>query len=218
MNLGRSHDTGDDMDTWTRIKNGREAFADYLTTLSEDDWKMQSLCDDWTVKDVAAHMLVIPTIPKAKVFGAFLRSGFNLDKMNAQFVARLTESMSTNDIVTALRASAASQTMPPGLKLPGVFTELSIHAADISEAVGTTFDLPVDDYVAGLVHLKDVQPVFGCKQRIAGLKLEATDAEWSTGTGPLVSGSAKDLVLAMTARPSAFARLTGDGVATMQSR
>ena len=31
--------------------------------------------------------------------------------------------------------------MPPGLKLPGVFSELAVHSADIAEAVGKPFDL-----------------------------------------------------------------------------
>ena len=206
------------MDTWTSIKEGRESFADYLATLSSDDWNKQSLCADWTVKGVAAHMLVIPTMAKGQVFRSFLGAGFNLNKMNSKLVEKFTARMSTDDIVATTRASAGSHNIPPGLKLPGVFSELVVHSADISEAVGTPFDLPVEHYVAGLEHLKDVQPVFGCKQRIAGLELRATDADWTTGSGPFVEGHAKQLLLAMTGRHSAFDGLSGDGVATMRSR
>lgn len=206
------------MDTWTSIKNGREAFADYLASLSPDDWNKQSLCAAWTVKDVAAHMLVIPTMSKGQVFGSFLTSGFNLDKMNAKLVTKLTATLSTDQIVDGTRQSAGSRGMPPGLKLAGVFGELAVHSGDVSEAVGAPFDLPVEDYVAALDHFKGVQPVFGSKERVAGLQLRATDADWSTGQGPLVEGPAKQLLLAMTARAAAFERLAGDGVATMRSR
>jgi uncharacterized protein (TIGR03083 family) len=206
------------VDTWTSIKNGREAFGEYLAALPPDDWNKASLCADWTVKDVAAHMLVIPTMSKGQVFRSFLGSGFNLDKMNAKLVAKLTAVMSPAQIAATTRSSAVSQGMPPGLKLPGVFNELAIHSADISEAVGTPFDLPAADYVACLEHLKNVEPVFGAKTRIAGLQLEATDTEWSTGSGPLVSGPSKQLLLAMAGRPSALDGLTGDGVATLRSR
>ncbi len=206
------------MDTWTSIKNGREALGEYLAALAPDDWNKPSLCAGWTVKDVAAHMLVIPTMSKGQVFGAFLRSGFNLDKMNAKLVQQQKAQMSTAEIAAKTRSSATSQGMPPGLKLLGVFNELAVHSADISEAVGKPFDLPTADYVACLEHLKDVQPVFGAKKRIIGLQLKATDSDWSTGSGPTVSGPSKQLLLALAGRRSALDNLTGEGLATLRSR
>ncbi len=206
------------MDTWTQIKNGREALGDYLAGLSADDWNKPSLCAGWSVKDTAAHMLVIATIPKGKVFRSFLGSGFNLDKMNAKFVRQLTADMSAADIVATTRASAGSRSMPPGLKLPGVLTELVVHSADIAEGVGIPFALPAEDYVAVLDHLKNVQPVFGSKERIAGLTLRATDAAWTTGSGPTVEGTAQQLLLAVAGRRSALDRLSGEGLATLRTR
>jgi len=206
------------MDHWAAITAGRESFADYLTTLTAEEWAQPSLCSDWSVKDVAAHMLVIPTMSKGKVFRSFASSGFNLDKMNAKLVSQMTSTMTAEQIAAATRESAGSHGMPPGLKLPGVLTELVIHSGDIAGALGGSFALPVDDYVAGLEHLKDAQPVFGCKERIKGLRLVATDADWSTGDGPSVEGGAQDLLMAMTGRAAAFASLAGEGVATMRSR
>ena len=125
------------MDTWAMIKNGREALGDYLSGLAESDWARPSLCKGWTVKDVAAHMLVIPTMSKGTVFRSFLGSGLNLDKMNAKFVTQLTTTMSTADITASTRASAGSRSMPPGLRLAGVLAALVVHSLDISESVGT---------------------------------------------------------------------------------
>ena len=206
------------MDTWTSIKDGREALGDYLAGLSADDWNKPSLCTGWSVQDVAAHMLVIPTVPKGQVFRSFLGSGFNLDKMNAKFVNKMTAEMSTAEIAAKTSASAGSHLMPPGLKVPGVLTELAVHSSDISEGVGTPFTLPVEAYVAALDHLKDVQPVFGSKKRIAGLTLRATDTEWTTGSGPTVEGSAQQLLLAVAGRRRALDRLSGDGLATLRAR
>ena len=205
-------------DTWTSIENGRRAFGTYLASLTPDDWKRPSLCADWTVKDVAAHMLVIPTMAKGQVFRAFAGSGFNLAKMNAKLVRALTTEMSTADIAAKTTSSAASRSIPPGLKLKGVFNELAIHAADVAEAVGKPFDLPVEDYVACVDFLKGLQPVFGAKKRVAGLTLRATDARWSTGSGPEVSGPSKQLLLALAGRRAAFDQLAGDGLATLRSR
>jgi hypothetical protein len=66
--------------------------------------------------------------------------------------------------------------------------------------------------------VKNVQAVFGTKQRIAGLTIRATDSPWSTGSGPAVEGTAQQLLLACTGRGSAYDHLTGDGVATMRAR
>ena len=50
------------------------------------------------------------------------------------------------------------------------------------------------------------------------IRLAATDAEWSTGDGPLVEGSAKHLLSAMTGRQRALDELAGDGVAILRER
>src|ERR1022692_2011282 len=60
--------------------------------------------------------------------------------------------------------------------------------------------------------------LIGSKKRIAGLRLRATDAEWSTGAGPEVSGPALSLLLAMTGRAAALDDLSGDGLATLRER
>ena len=49
------------------------------------------------------------------------------------------------------------------------------------------------------------------KKRLAGLKLTATDVDWSTGDGPEVSGPAMSLILAMVGRAKALDDCTGAG-------
>jgi hypothetical protein len=58
----------------------------------------------------------------------------------------------------------------------------------------------------------------GSTRRIGGLRLRATDSEWTHGEGPEVSGSLVDLVVAMAGRTGALRWLTGDGVAVMAAR
>jgi hypothetical protein len=53
---------------------------------------------------------------------------------------------------------------------------------------------------------------------VPGLALRATDADWSHGTGPEVSGPVLALVMAMTGRKSAASQLSGEGVALLQAR
>jgi hypothetical protein len=58
----------------------------------------------------------------------------------------------------------------------------------------------------------------GAKKPIAGLRLAATDVDWTCGTGPEVSGDALSLLTAMTGRRTDQKGLTGDGVPTLASR
>ena len=206
------------MDPWGMIKADREAFADYLETLSADDWDKPSLCEGWTVKGVTTHLLVTPTMSKGKVMLGFLGAGFNLAKFSSKLVDQMTREMSTDEIIATTRETAGSKQMPPGLKPMGVLGEVLTHTADVSLAVGKPFDLPVEHYVAGLDYMKDTQPVLGCKKRIAGLQLKANDADWSTGEGPAVMGNAKELLSAMTGRKAALDGLSGEGVETLRER
>ena len=205
------------MDPWDAVEPGRKAFANYLADLEPADWEAQTWCAGWNVKAVAAHMLV-PTKPRGGVFLSFLKSGFNLDKMNARYVAQLTAEMSTEDIVTMTRKTDGVRTAPPGLSPIGVLNELAVHAMDISWAIEKPFALPIDHYVMVADHQKGVQPVIGCRDRIEGLTLTATDSDWSTGTGPTVEGPTDLLLAAMSGRKAALAFLRGPGVDVLAGR
>ncbi len=206
------------MDPWADIKVDRESFADYLATLAPQDWEAQSLCAAWTVKGVTTHLLVTPTMSKGQIFTGFLASGFNLGKFSAKLVSKMCDEMSTDEIIEKTRSTAGVKNPPPGLKPIGVFGEVLTHTSDVSLAIDKPFALPVDHYVIGLDYMKGVQPVLGCKKRIAGLKLNATDADWSTGDGPFVEGKAQHLLSAMTGRRAALDDLTGDGVEELRGR
>jgi hypothetical protein len=55
------------------------------------------------------------------------------------------------------------------------------------------------------------------KKSITGLRLRATDADWSWGSGPEVAGPMVALIMAMATRP-VLASLRGDGVETLRGR
>jgi len=65
---------------------------------------------------------------------------------------------------------------------------------------------------------KGSNTLIGSKDRIAGLTLKATDADWTHGAGPLVEGPAVSLLMAMTGRKAHLDDLQGDGLATLRSR
>ncbi|WP_280234759.1 hypothetical protein [Nocardia cyriacigeorgica] len=53
---------------------------------------------------------------------------------------------------------------------------------------------------------------------LEGLRFEATDLDWTHGSGPIISGPAEALLLALSGRTPALDRLHGDGVPILRAR
>ena len=65
-----------DSDTiWRHVDTERTALADILAGLPDDAWRTPSLCDAWTVRDVAAH-LALSHMGMRDMLVAAVRSGF----------------------------------------------------------------------------------------------------------------------------------------------
>src|SRR4051812_43099324 len=75
---------------WPVIHAERQALANDLAGLSDEQWKTASLCAGWTVQDVVGHMTAAARMTPARFFGRFMGSGFNFDKMAAKDVAAET--------------------------------------------------------------------------------------------------------------------------------
>jgi hypothetical protein len=56
------------------------------------------------------------------------------------------------------------------------------------------------------------------RRRVAGVRLVATDTDWSHGSGPEVRASAEDLLLVLYGRTPRLADLAGDGVRFLAPR
>jgi hypothetical protein len=108
-------------------------------------------------------------------------------------------------------------TSPPG-PTEAMLGEAIIHGEDIRGPLGIYRDYPTEAVVRVADFFMGSNLLIGSKTRITGLTLRATDTQWSTGSGPEVSGPILSLALAMTGRSAALADLSGDGLATLQAR
>jgi hypothetical protein len=84
--------------------------------------------------------------------------------------------------------------------------------------LGISRDLPEAHLVAVADFVKDDARIFGAKKRIVGLRLTATDMDWSHGNGPEVTGPAEALVMMMAGRLVALDDLSGEGKAALVTR
>src|SRR6266496_2208823 len=75
---------------WPMIHAERAALAEDLAGLTDEQWAAQSLCGDWSVRDVLGHMTATARMTPARFIAAFAATGFRFHAMNAKNVARET--------------------------------------------------------------------------------------------------------------------------------
>ena len=192
---------------WPMLKAERQSLGEYLKTLSPTDWQKPSDCAGWTVHDTVCHLVAgAKSIPPI-FMGRLIAAGFNFDKMIAKDLKR--EASKSGAELIAEWGPLVSRKTFPGRAMLG---ETIVHREDIRRGVGS----PASSYdTAHLIFLadsyKNAGPPLKVKTRIAGLKLKATDADWSTGEGPEMNGPLVSLILAMTGRQSAINECSGPG-------
>ena len=204
------------MDTWNLIKTERLATADALGELGESEWDAPSLCDGWRNRDTLAHIVSTAELTTGGFLGGMVRNGFNFSRMVSNDIKRVGAEQPP-ELIGRLRAAAPGPNHPPG-PVASMLMEIVVHGEDIAFALNKKIHHSNEGLVAAADFAKGAQPLVGCRKRIAGLSLHATDIEWSTGTGPDVRGPIVALLLAMSGRKAALDSLTGDGVAVLRER
>jgi uncharacterized protein (TIGR03083 family) len=149
-------------------------------------------------------------------FGKFAKAGFNFDKFANTEIKRHTGADNPGTLAN-FRAIQHSTTSPPGPK-ESWLGEAIVHAEDIRRPLGIAHTYDPESVRQVVDFYKGSNALIGTKSRIAGLSLNATDADWSHGEGDEVSGPMLSLLMAMTGRKAACADLTGPGVASLEKR
>ena len=161
--------------------------------------------------------MIAATVSSPAVFFSHLaKAGFSFNKM-VDADAKQHSAGDPSSLAAAMRAGALRRNHPPG-PVTAMLGEAVIHGEDIRRPLGLHRDIPEASLVAVAEFYKGSNLIVGAKRRISGLRLKATDAAWSHGDGPEVSGTLATLILAMTGRKQVQAELSGEGVATLAAR
>jgi len=206
------------------IRTERNALNDFLETLTPDEWATQSLCGEWTVQDVAAHLAAASSASAASVLGGFVRTGFRLNKSNADSARRWSQ-RGAEAILEQLRENAANDAKPLGVPPLAPLADTMVHGLDIRRPLGKagapqTLEafVPVAEWTAALRWPGTVLIGGSVRDRIEGVRLVADDLEWSYGDGPEAHGSAETMLLLLYARPIGPNELTGHGAEKIYER
>ncbi|WP_328349823.1 maleylpyruvate isomerase family mycothiol-dependent enzyme [Streptomyces sp. NBC_00445] len=208
----RSRKTG----VWPLIRTERAALAADLAGLTDEQWQTPSLCTELTVREVLAHLTAAASLNSVRWLAGVLRCRFDFDR---QVAMRLAEQLGATPAETLARFQRVvpSTTKPP-LPVIAMLGETIVHAEDIRRPLGIGRAYPIDVVTRVAEYYRGSDLVVVAKGRIGGLKLVAKDGPFTTGSGPLVSGTTLALVMAMTGRATYCDDLEGDGAELLRGR
>ncbi len=201
---------------WALAHAERAALAEDLAGLGAGQWRHDTLCGNWNVEQVVAHLTAAASLSQRQWLRSMLAARFRTDVHNQR---RLAEHRGSTPAETLdqFRAVITSTTAPSG-HTPAYLGEVVVHAQDIRQPLGLARTPGVDALtpVADFFARRDF--AVASHTRAAELQLRADDGPFAAGTGPLVTGSTLALVMSMAGRTAYVAELDGPGVPTLRSR
>ena len=137
------------------------------------------------------------------------RCDFDFGRLSNEIASR-DAALPTSQLVADLRSEVMQYWTPPGGGYHGALNHVVIHGLDVTVPLGMprrspedTIRIVLDDLTTGGVH-----QYFGT--RIGGRRLQATDLDWSYGSGSVLGGKAEDIApLVLCGRTIPAGRIEG---------
>ncbi len=215
----------EEADIWRSIDRQRSAVAELLDQLGPEEWDRPSLCEGWTVRDVAAHLTLqeidltafarlVARHPSAVPHGIGV-----LTREAARGEARRR---SPAELVAGLEAMVGSRRHNIGVTCRETMIDVLVHGLDIAVPLGRPLFVPPDAAAEAATRTWKA-PLWGypffARRRFREYQLQADDIAWTAGTGLPVRGPMHALLLLITGREApALPRLSGQGAETLRTR
>ena len=209
---------------WAAIDAQRRRTVALLEDLAPAEWAHASLCDGWTVRDVAAH-LTLQQLTLGDALQAMLRHPGSLNHViHASAVS--SAARPTDELVAGLRDSVGSRRINVGVTPHETLIDILVHGQDIAIPLGRRLKVPPEAAATAATRIWSGQatakgrrmarvfrPVpYGCYRFIA------TDTEWAAGEGPEIRGPILAILLLFTGRTARYADLSGPGAVALGGR
>ncbi|MET4059400.1 uncharacterized protein (TIGR03083 family) [Arthrobacter sp. UYP6] len=205
-----------DGDLWALARAERARLAEDLANLTDEQWQHSTLCGDWTVEQVLAHLTAAASLNQRQWLRSMIGARFRADVHNQR---RLDEYLGDTPAQTLQQFRAViDSTTAPSAHTAAYLGEVLVHAQDIRQPLG----LPRTPSSEALVPVAEFYASHNFtvpSQTYAdGLQLRATDSSFTTGYGLLVTGPLLALVMSIAGRAAYLDQLAGPGASTLRSR
>lgn len=205
-----------DAPLWTLIHGERAALAEDLAVLTPEQWQYGSLCEQWNIEHVLAHLTAAASVGQWQWMRSMIGARFRPAVHNQR---RLSEHLgATPGETLEMFRAVINSSIAPSSHTSAYLGEVLVHAEDIRHALGLSHTpsmdalMPVADFFAS----RDF--AIPSRRNVAGLHLKADDGLFTAGAGPLVEGPTLSLVMVMAGRRAHLDKLSGPGVQILRSR
>jgi uncharacterized protein (TIGR03083 family) len=201
-----------------QMRQERHELRALLKQVRSDQWDRPTPCADWTVRDLAAHLLAWDDLllyrtpmehlrALGRFVGLYARSLASMTRLNSH-LARRNSALPPDEITGRFGADDGA-----GLKWlfdgsnPGAhLAEYVIHHQDLCRALGTAATIRPERLGASLDGLTQLPGVrIGAWRKLRTRCWQATDIAWSRGRGPIVSAPAEEILMILAGRSAADA-------------
>lgn len=198
------------------MHRARQSLVDDLESFDDSQWHQLTLCAEWDVEHVVAHLTAAATTGRWAWIRSIIAAGFRPAVHNDR---RLREHLGSTPQETLDRFRAVVDlTVAPTGDVSAYLGEAIVHSEDIRHALRLPSRCDVDaaTEVARFYASRDF--AVNSKTLSRGLNLRATDGPFVAGSGSEVAGPTLALVMAMAGRRSHLDQLSGEGVGLLAER
>jgi uncharacterized protein (TIGR03083 family) len=175
-----------------------ERLAALLATATPETWDAPSLCEKWLVRHVVAHV-TMPVRLSPDQFRAEMTAARGDFTVLSDTVAARDASLPPTTLLDQLRSPDLHAWRPPGGGSAGALNHAVIHSLDVTVALDRPAVAPREAMVAVLDQLAAADgTLFGVD--LADRRIEATDTDWSRGTGRPIRADSGSLVALLSGR------------------
>ncbi len=203
-------------DTMQMARAEREEFAALLEGLTPQQWDSPTLCEQWRVRDVVAHVIGYDPLSRTQLMRRMAKGLVTRGGANAVGVADYAVK-SPEELTALVRQYAVPHGLTSGFGGRIALTDGIIHQQDIRRPLGIPRTIPAESLRIALDFSTWAPRILG-GLRVRGLRLVATDLDWTHSNGPEVRGSGEALLMAMAGRPAALRDLDGPGKTKLAQR
>jgi uncharacterized protein (TIGR03083 family) len=199
---------------WSMVHAERAALADELAELDPDQWRQPSLCGRWIIEEVVAHLTAAASTGRLRWIASVVSARFNFELHNDR---RLAEHRGGDPAETLERfRRVINDTAAPSGHTAAWLGEVVVHGQDIRRPLGLVRTPAVDAVTTVAQFYASRDFTVASRSATAGVRLQATDGPFATGSGALVHGTTLALTMAMAGRVEYCDDLTGPGVPTIR--
>jgi uncharacterized protein (TIGR03083 family) len=181
------------------VAGERAELAEVLAGLGEDEWDKATLCAGWRVRELVAHITLPYRLSVPRFLAGMVRSGGRFNRYADRQARQDAVDLTPAQLVECLRQNVNHRWKPPGDGYEGALSHDVIHGLDLTVALGIDRQVPIERLRIVFDAMRPHHAkYFGVD--LTGVQLQATDLNWTYGTGTPLTGTAQDLLLVISGR------------------